>query len=97
MEVDKSFRTSEKRPIGHHLQRSFFRSYRDSACDGVVVFGSRLDSDPTGRTTALYFVAHLELRFRGVHFASLFAIPGSSSAAYWEFQQLSGRKPATRP
>ena len=75
----------------------FFAANRDSACDAVVVFGSRLDSDPTGRTTALYFVAHLELRIRGVHFASLFAIPGSSSAAYWEFQPLSGRKPATLP
>src|SRR5437879_11779996 len=48
----KSFSTSERlAPLAIISSVRFSAANRDSACDGVVVFGPCLDSDPAGCTT----------------------------------------------
>src|SRR5439155_16524077 len=52
MAAHKSFRTSERlAPLAIISSVRFSAANKDSACDGLVVFGPCSDSDPAGRTT----------------------------------------------
>jgi hypothetical protein len=52
MAVHKSSRTSDRlAPFAIISSLRFSAANRDSACDGVVVFGPGFDTDPAGRTT----------------------------------------------
>jgi|SRR5438552_10757845 len=73
MAVHKSSRTSDRlAPFAIISSLRFSAANRDSACDGVVVFGTCFDSDPAGRTTLAALLncvpwSGLRARFRGVH------------------------------
>src|SRR5882762_1194414 len=82
MAAHKSFSTSERlAPLAIISSVRFSAANRDSACDGVVVFGPCLDSDPAGCTTlaaALSWISWIGWRRDSGELIYRLAVPGPS-------------------